>query len=303
VAAKTALVFPGQGSQAVGMGRDIYEAYPAAAAVFDTADKLLNRSLTGMMFDGPFELLTETVNTQLAVFVMNHACFTLYQAGSKPFDFVLGHSLGEFNALVAAGVFSYEEGLSLVVQRGSLMQEAAMRRIGKMLAVLGLDEAAAAKLVDKASARGFVGIANYNCPGQIVISGDAAILDSIQDELLQAGAKKVVEVPVNGAFHSPMMAAAADEFREDLNDVEFKTPIVPVCSNFTGEISTEPAVIKEALRSQMTGSVQWTKSVEAVTNAGAGRFVELGEGRILSGLIKRTAGPDVEIINGRSAYE
>jgi [acyl-carrier-protein] S-malonyltransferase len=300
---QTALIFPGQGSQAVGMGRDLYENHAAAAAVFDRADQLLNRGLTDLMFNGPFELLTETVNTQLAVFVMNHACYTLYAAAEKPFDFVLGHSLGEFNALAAAGVFSYEEGLSLVVQRGSLMQEAAMRRIGKMLAVLGLDEAAAALLVDKAGERGFVSIANYNCPGQIVVSGDAAILDSIQEDFILAGAKKVIELSVNGAFHSPLMAAAADEFKEDLNEVEFNAPVVPVCSNSTGNLSQEPAVIKDALKNQMTGAVRWTESVETVAKAGAGRFVELGEGKILSGLVKRIVGPDVEIVNGRKAYE
>lgn len=303
MAGKTALIFPGQGSQEVGMGRDLYESYPAAAAVFERADGLLNRNLTEIMFNGPLEKLTETVNTQLALYVMNHVSFVLYKNSGRPADFALGHSLGEYNALVAAEVLDFEDGLALVAERGSLMQEAAARRPGKMLAVLGLADDAVARIVEDASGSGFVSVANYNCPGQVVVSGESAVIDSLKERFAKAGAKKVIELNVSGGFHSPLMAAAADEFKEDLSNVEFKPAVMPVCSNYTGALSQDPEVLLDALKQQMTGSVQWTKSVNAVIEQGVDKFVELGAGRTLSGLVKRIAGPDAVIVNGRSAYE
>ncbi len=298
---KTALLFPGQGSQVVGMGKDIYENHPEAAAVFDRADQLLNRDLTKLMFEGPAESLSETVNTQLAIFVMNHASYTLYKKAGRPAAFVLGHSLGEYNALAAAGVFDFEEGLALVAERGSLMQEAAQRRRGKMLAVLGLEDDEVNRIVAKAG--GFLSVANYNCPGQVVVSGESAAVDALKERFAEAGAKKVVELNVSGGFHSPLMAAAADEFKEDLSNVEFRQASIPVCSNYTGKLSSDPETLREAVKQQMTGSVQWTRSVRTVIGAGAGRFVELGSGRILSGLVKRIAGPGASIENGRNVYE
>lgn len=300
---KTALIFPGQGSQAVGMGREIYESYPEAAAVFDRADKLLNRNLAKLMFDGPLGKLTETVNTQLAIYVMNHASYVLYKKSGRPADFALGHSLGEFNALVAGRVLDFEDGLALVAERGSLMQEAAARRPGKMLAVLGLEDDEVSRVVTSASGLGILSVANYNCQGQVVVSGDSAAIESLKGIFTEAGAKKVVELNVGGGFHSPLMAMAADEFKEDLSNVEFKPALIPVCSNYTGELSREPGVLLDALKRQMTGPVQWTKSVTTVCSAGAGRFIELGAGRILSGLVKRIAGTDTHIAYGRSAYE
>ncbi|MFA5867418.1 MAG: ACP S-malonyltransferase [Actinomycetota bacterium] len=300
---KTAIMFPGQGSQAVGMGRDICAIHPEAAAVFDRADQLLNRDLTELIFDGPAEILNETVNTQLAVYAMNHAAYVLYKKSGRPADFSLGHSLGEYNALVAARVIDFDEGLALVAERGSLMQEAASRRSGKMLAVLGLEDDEVSRIVSDAPSGGFLSVANYNCPGQVVVSGESTAVDVLKERFADAGAKKVVELNVSGGFHSPLMAAAADEFKEDLNNAEFAQASIPVCSNFTGELSSDPEVLRDALKQQMTGSVQWTKSVKTVMNAGAGRFVELGEGKILSGLVKRIAGSDASIDNGRNAYE
>lgn len=293
---KTALMFPGQGSQVVGMGRDIYESYPEAAAVFDRADKLLNRDLAELMFDGPIEKLTETVNAQLAMYVMNHASYTLYKKSGRPADFALGHSLGEYNALVAGQVLNFEDGLALVAERGSLMQEAAARRPGKMLAVLGLEDDEVSRIVSS-SGTGILSVANYNCPGQVVVSGESAAVDSLKNSFAKAGAKKVVELNVSSGFHSPLMAMAADEFKEDLSNVEFKPASMPVCSNYTGKLSSDPGVLLDALKQQMTGSVQWTMSVRTVIKAGAGRFIELGEGRILSSLVKRIAGPDALIEN------
>jgi [acyl-carrier-protein] S-malonyltransferase len=303
VAGKTALLFPGQGSQEIGMGRDIYESHPEAAGIFDRADRLLNRDLAELMFSGPIEKLTETVNAQLAIYIVNHASYTLYKKSGRPADFVLGHSLGEYNALVAARVLGFEDGLGLVAERGSLMQEAAARRSGKMVAVLGLEDDEVDRIVASASHLEFLNVANYNCPGQVVVSGESAAVDVLRSQFIEAGAKKVVELNVHGGFHSPLMAAAADEFKEDLSNVAFKPALLPVCSNFTGELSSDPGVLLGALKRQMTGSVQWTKSMNAIINAGAGSFVELGAGRILSGLAKRIAGPDAEIVNGRKAYE
>lgn len=298
---KTALLFPGQGSQEVGMGKDIYEKYPKVAAIFDRADKLLNRNLAELMFNGPVEQLTETINTQLAIYVMNHASLALYKGSGRPADFALGHSLGEYNALVAADVLDFEDGLALVAERGNLMQEASARRPGKMLAVLGLTDEAVRDVVE--ATPGFVSVANYNSPGQVVVSGESALIDSLREKFAKAGAKKVVELKVGGGFHSPLMAAAADEFKEDLSNVEFKPASMPVVSNYTGDLSTDPGLLLAALKEQMTGSVQWTKSVNTVVSQGVSTFVELGAGRVLSGLVKRIAGPDAVIINGRSAYE
>ncbi len=295
---KTAFVFPGQGSQSVGMGRDLYERYPDAAAVFDRGDGLLGWSLSHLMFEGPVESLNETIHTQPAVYVMNHACFTLLSSMGEPFDFALGHSLGEYNALTAAGVIDFDTGLKAVERRAALMNEAATARPGKMLAVLGLDDETVTGLA--LDTLGVAVVANYNCPGQVVISGEVGAIDALADELLKAGAKKVVPLPVSGAFHSPLMAGAETAVNDILDSIEFKDARVPVCSNFTGLLSTDGAALKTTLQWQMTGAVQWTKSIQTVLEAGAERFVEAGPGRVLAGLIKRIAGSGIEITSVNS---
>ena len=294
---KTALVFPGQGSQAVGMGHDLRDAYPAAAAIFAAADEILGRPLSKTIFEGPEEALKETANTQLAVFVMNHVCYSAYAAAGGVFDFALGHSLGEYNALVAAGATDFETALRLVEKRATFMNEQAQARPGKMLAVLGLSDDRVAEVFGQFSGHGTAEIANYNCPGQVVISGDGYAMDEMAELLTQAGAKKVVPLKVSGAFHSPLMAEAERRLIAVLETIDFADTAVPVCSNFTGLLSTNGEALKESLHWQMTMPVQWTKSIETVAAAGAGRFVETGPGRVLTGLIKRITPEDVELIN------
>ncbi len=296
-AAKTALVFPGQGSQAVGMGFDLRDAYPAAAAVFAAADEILGRALSAIIFEGPAEVLQTTGNTQLAVFVMNHVCYSLYAGAGGTFDFALGHSLGEYNALVAAGAIDFEAALRLVDKRSAFMNEQALARPGKMLAVLGLADEEVAEVFSKFSGHGVAEIANYNSPGQVVISGDTFAMDEMAELMQAAGAKKVVPLKVSGAFHSPLMAEAERRLIEVLETTEFVDAGVPVCSNFTGLLSTDGAALRESLHWQMTMPVQWTKSVQTVAAAGAGRFVEAGPGRVLTGLIKRILPEGVELVN------
>jgi [acyl-carrier-protein] S-malonyltransferase len=298
--ALTALCFPGQGSQAVGMGTDLRDAYTEAAAIFAAADDILGRPLSKIIFEGPEEALKETINTQLAVFVMNHVCYSLYTAEGGVFDFAMGHSLGEYNALVAAGCMDFETALKLVEKRATFMNEQAAVREGKMLAVLGLSDEEVAIAFAKFSGHGVAEMANYNCPGQVVISGDGYAMDEMAELLKEAGAKKIVPLKVSGAFHSPLMAEAERRLIEVLETLTFNDAIVPVCSNFTGLLSTDGEALKQVLHWQMTMPVQWTKSVETVLAEGAGTFVEAGPGRVLAGLIKRIAPEDVEIINVNS---
>ncbi len=297
IATKTGLVFPGQGSQVVGMGRDLDELYPAAAAIFRAADEILERSLSSIIFNGPEEVLQSTGNTQLAVFVMNHICYSMYAGAGGSFNFCLGHSLGEYNALVAAGVIDFETALRLVDQRSSFMNEQALAHPGKMLAVLGLSDEEVAEVFSRFSGHGVAVIANYNSPGQVVISGDTFAMDEMGELMRAAGAKKVVPLKVSGAFHSPLMAEAERQLIEVLETTEFADAGVPVCSNFTALLSTDGAALRESLHWQMTMPVLWTKSVQTVAAAGAGRFVEAGPGRVLTGLIKRIIPGNVELVN------
>lgn len=294
---KVALCFPGQGSQAVGMGIDLRDAYPEAAAIFEVADDILGRPLSKLIFEGLEEELKETINTQLAVFVMNHICYSLFVTEGGTFDFALGHSLGEYNALVAAGCMDFETALKLVEKRASFMNEQAAAREGKMLAVLGLSDEEVAEAFGKFSGHGIAEMANYNCPGQVVISGDGYAMDEMTEILKEAGAKKIVPLKVSGAFHSPLMAEAERRLIEILETLEFTDAEVPVCSNFTGMLSTDGEALKQTLHWQMTMPVQWTKSVETVLGEGVGTFVEVGPGKVLAGLIKRIAPPETIIIN------
>lgn len=294
---KTALCFPGQGSQTVGMGIDLRDAYPEAAAIFEVADEILGRPLSSVIFEGPEETLKETINTQLAVFVMNHICYSLFAVEGGVFDFALGHSLGEYNALVAAGCIDFENALRLVEKRATFMNEQTKVREGKMLAVLGLSDEEVAEAFGKFSGHGVAEMANYNCPGQVVISGDGYAMDEMAEILKEAGAKKVVPLKVSGAFHSPLMAEAERRLIEVLETINFADAVVPVCSNFTGLLSTDGDALKETLHWQMSMPVQWTKSIETVLAEGAGTFIEAGPGRVLAGLIKRIAPPETEIIN------
>lgn len=288
----TAFLFPGQGSQAPGMGAALYDASPEARARFDEADAVLGFALTGLMFGSDAEALRPTEVTQPALYVHSLAAHAALAArGVRP-DVAAGHSLGEWSALAAAGALSFADGLRAVRRRGELMAQAGTVRPGAMAAVLGLDAAAveAACAAATAAGDGEVVPANYNDPGQTVVSGDAPAVERAAEHLRAAGAKRVVPLPVSGAFHSPLMAFARDGLAETLAGLTIQAPACPVVLNVTAEPETEPEAIRARLLEQLTSPVRWAPSVERMAAMGVSRWVEVGTGAVLSGLVKRTVG-------------
>lgn len=289
-----ALLFPGQGSQEVGMARAMAERYPAAKALFDEADAVLGFALSALCFDGPEESLTDTINAQPALLASSAAALAALQSemGSLPTPtFFAGHSMGEYSALVAAGSIAYADGLRLVRERGRLMKEAGQKTPGLMAAILGLDEAVVAQVCADAQAAtgGIAQIANDNCPGQIVISGDRTGMERAMAALEAAGARKVVALAVSIAAHSPLMAPAAAELKAAIDATPIHPPIAPVIGNTTASPLTSANAIRGELVAQLTGSVRWTASMQHVVDAGVDIFAEIGAGDVLSGLMKRIA--------------
>jgi [acyl-carrier-protein] S-malonyltransferase len=281
--------FPGQGSQRVGMGKDLCARSPAAAAVFAQADQALGFPLSRLCFEGPLEVLNDTANTQPAILTTSVAALRALEEYLGEPAFVAGHSLGEFGALVAAGTLTFEEALLLVRKRGQLMKRAGEHTPGGMAAVIGLE----ASQVDECCARaretsgGYVGIANDNCPGQIVISGDEQTLQAGIEAMEAAGARKVVRLAVSIAAHSPLMAEAAAAFRWALEKITIRPPKVPFVANATAGPLTDPEQIRVALWRQLTCPVYWTDSVRWIIRQGVTHFVEVGPGEVLSGLLRR----------------
>jgi [acyl-carrier-protein] S-malonyltransferase len=299
---KLAFLFPGQGSVAVGMGEAIAEASPGARKVLDQLAEL-RPDLRALCSSGPIEELIRTANAQPTIFAVDCACLeALQERGVRP-DLVAGHSLGEYAALVAADVVDFATALGLVIERGKLMEEAARAQPGTMLAVMGLDPERVAGLVAAwqsecaSRARGVIANANDNAPGQVVISGDAATLAAAADDFRAAGGR-VRELPVGGAFHSALMQSAADAFVAMLDRTPFAEARVPVVPNLTATASRDAGDLKAALRAQITGSVRWRESIDALVAAGSETFVEVGPGTVLSGLARRcTRGRAVRILN------
>jgi len=283
-----ALLFPGQGSQVVGMGRALAQAHPEAARVLAEADDVLGFPLSRLMADGPEEELTATKNAQPAILAHSVAALRVLEARLGPVAMAAGHSLGEFSAHVAAGTLSFRDALEAVRLRGELMYAAGQARPGTMAAVLGLEDAA----LEEACARVDAGIcvpANFNSPGQIVVSGDVAGVEQGMALFTRAGAKRVLPLNVSGAFHSPLMEPAAGGLREKLASLAFRDPTFPVYSNVTAGPVTSGAEARDLLVRQLTSPVRWAASVSAMVAAGAGRFLELGPGSVLCGLNKRNA--------------
>ncbi len=290
----TAYVFPGQGAQFSGMGKDLYENFPQAKALFDKANEILGFDITKIMFEGSDEDLKQTNVTQPAVF-LHSVILALNLPDFKP-DMVAGHSLGEFSALVAAGALSFEDGLKLVAQRADAMQRACELNPSTMAAILNLDDKVVEDIcaaITEKSTDNVVVAANYNCPGQLVISGSIEGINIACEELKAAGAKRALVLQVGGAFHSPLMEPAREELAKAIEETNFSTPICPIYQNVNGIPSTDIGTIKANLIAQLTAPVRWTQSVRNMVEDGATKFVECGPGKVLQGLVKKIA-PEVE---------
>lgn len=279
-----AYVFPGQGAQFVGMGNDLYQNHSIAKELFERANQILGFSITDIMFGGTEEDLKQTKVTQPAIFLHSVILREVLKNNFKP-DMVAGHSLGELSALVASGVLSFEDGLSLVSKRALAMQKACELRAGTMAAVLGLEDNKVEEIC--ATIQGIVTPANYNCPGQLVISGEVESVNLACEAMKQAGAKRALVLPVGGAFHSELMSPAREELAIAIEETNFKKPVCPIYQNVTTTAVTDPVQIKKNLIAQLTAPVKWTQSIENMVKDGATTFIEVGPGKVLQGLIKK----------------
>lgn len=288
-----AYIFPGQGAQFTGMGKDLYDSSPKAKLLFDEANDVLGFNISAIMFTGSADELKQTKVTQPAVFI--HAVIAALSSDNFRPDMVAGHSLGEFSALVANGVLTFKDGLSLVYKRALAMQKACEINPSTMAAILGLDdhvvEEVCASITDE-----IVVAANYNCPGQLVISGSIKGVEIACEKLKAAGAKRALPLQVGGAFHSPLMEPARAELAEAIAQTNFTKPTCPVYQNVNGKPSTDINTIKENLIQQLTAPVRWTQSVQQMSADGATKFVECGPGKVLQGLVKKIS-PSAEALS------
>ena len=297
---KTAVIFPGQGSQFVGMGYDLAEQYGSARDLFRKADQILGISLSKICFEGPEDLLRSTENTQPALFVHSFIVDQILKQRQIPVHAAAGHSLGEFSALASAGAIDFDTGLRLVRKRGEMMQHAADENPGSMAAIIGLNTETVVSVCE--AVKEIVQPANYNSPGQIVISGSKAGVARAMELAKQAGARRTLELPVSGAFHSLFMRSAADAFQQVLMRQPFHEMRVPVYSNVTAEANTDISVLPDLLVKQLTHSVRWIETVENIIASGISRFIEAGPGKVLSGLVRRI-NPEVEVIQAGTAAD
>lgn len=279
-----AYIFPGQGAQFSGMGLDLFKNSPLAKQLFEQANKILGFPITDIMFEGTAEELKQTKVTQPAIFL--HSVILAKTLGSdfKP-EMVAGHSLGEFSALVANGVLSYEDGLSLVSKRALAMQKACEIQESTMAAVLGLDDIVVEEVCK--SVEGVVVAANYNCPGQLVISGEINAIDKACELLIQKGARRALKLPVGGAFHSPLMEPAREELAAAIENTTFNNPICPIYQNAVAKAVTNPMEIKDNLIAQLTAPVRWTQTIQQMIADGGTEFIEVGPGKVLQGLMRK----------------
>jgi [acyl-carrier-protein] S-malonyltransferase len=289
-----ALIFPGQGAQFIGMGKDLYEQHASVKSLFEQANDILGFRISDLMFSGTEEELRRTDVTQPAIFIHSIAIARLMDSTKNP-NMVAGHSLGEFSALVANGTLSFEDGLRLVAQRAAAMQKACELNPGTMAAILGLDDSIVEEVC--ASIQGEIVVpANYNCPGQLVISGSIKGIELACEAMKSAGAKRALPLQVGGAFHSPLMEPARTELAAAIASTHFSNPTCPVVQNYTALPESNPAKIRENLIAQLTAPVRWTQSVKQMARDGALLFVESGPGKVLQGLVKKIA-PEVEAVS------
>jgi [acyl-carrier-protein] S-malonyltransferase len=279
-----AYIFPGQGAQFSGMGLDLYENSPLAKELFEQANEILGFPITKIMFEGSADELKQTKVTQPAIFLHSVILAKVMGDNFKP-EMVAGHSLGELSALVTNGVLTFEDGLKLVSKRAMAMQKACEMQVSTMAAVLGLED----KIVENicASVDGVVVAANYNCPGQLVISGEISAVDTACELLTEAGARRAIKLPVGGAFHSPLMEPAREELAAAIENTVFSKPNCPIYQNVVAKAVTNPAEIKENLISQLTAPVRWTQSIQAMIADGGTEFIEVGPGKVLQGLMRK----------------
>lgn len=285
-----AYIFPGQGAQFVGMGEELHRSHSLARDLFGTANEILGFSITDIMFQGDPEDLKQTKVTQPAIFLHSVILGKVLGGEFRP-DMVAGHSLGEFSALVANGCLDFEDGLKLVSQRALAMQKACELKPGTMAAILGLDDALVEELCEKTE--GVVVPANYNCPGQLVISGEVEAVNLACEKMKEAGAKRALLLPVGGAFHSPLMEPAREELAAAIETTRFHEPSCPIYQNVGAKAVSDPDEIKRNLILQLTAPVKWTQSVQQMVKDGAKSFVEVGPGKVLQGLVKKIS-PEVE---------
>ena len=286
-----AYIFPGQGAQFPGMGLDLYEKYPLAQELFEQANEIVGFSITDTMFKGSADDLKQTKVTQPAIFLHSVILGKVLGERFKP-DMVAGHSLGEFSALVANGSLNFEDGLILVSKRAIAMQKACELRPSTMAAVLGLEDAKVEEICSEIP--GIVVPANYNCPGQLVISGEVEAINLACERLKEAGARRALVLPVGGAFHSPLMEPAKEELATAIENTHFNKPVCPIYQNVSATAITDPIDIKKNLISQLTAPVKWTQSVQQMVRDGATAFIEVGPGKVLQGLVKKIH-PEAEV--------
>ena len=297
---KVAYVFPGQGSQCVGMGRDLYHDFPSAKAVFDQANEVLGFSLSKLCFEGPEDELRQTINAQPAILTVSYACLEAAREVSPNLplpDFLAGHSLGEYTTLAVAGVLDFATTVYLARERGRLMHEAGLKRPGSMAAVMGFDEALLAEVCRQTGTY----LVNINSPGQLVISGDRENITQAMDLAKAQGAPRVIPLPVSAAFHTPLMQPAVGGMVEIVAKLFFRKPMIPIIANTTAQPLTTAEAVKEELLRQLCNCVQWQRSIEYMIAEGVSIFTEIGPGKVLTGLIKRI-NKEVQTINIGDAH-